>query len=97
MKQNETNIQIEHLNIHNELLLENAIKDSTNVVYFTHDYFTLVEEKNKQLVNTAKICKAYNVTKFIAINPLEFVNYYTPTDLLKDPIVDENNAQDVAL
>jgi hypothetical protein len=85
------------MNIHNELLLEQAIKDSHTVVYFTHDYFTLVEDKNKQLLNTAKLCKTYDVSKLIAVNPIELVNYYDACDNCKDPILAENETQEKAL
>ena len=66
-------------------------------MYFTHDYFTLVEDKNTQLLNTAKLCKAYDVDRLIAVNPIEFVNYYTPCDNCTDPILSENEAQEKAL
>jgi hypothetical protein len=85
------------MNITNELLLEQAIKDSHTVVYFTHDYFSLVTDKNMQLQQTAKLCKAYNVNKLIAINPIELVNYYTTDELTNDPIGEESKAQEQAM
>jgi hypothetical protein len=88
---------VDHINISNDLLLEEAIKDANTVVYFTHDYFSLVPDKNEQLKRTAKICKAYNVDKLIAINPIELVNYYSTDELTNDPISEESAAQEQAL
>jgi hypothetical protein len=92
-----SDIKVDHLNINNELLLEEAIKESNTVVYFTHDYFTLVEDKNTQLLNTAKICKAYDVEKLVAVNPIELINYYDACDNCKDPVLSENETQEKAL
>jgi hypothetical protein len=96
-KEQNSNIKVDHLNINNPLLLEEAIKDANTVVYFTHDYFTLVEDKNSQLLNTTKICKAYDVDRFIAVNPIELVNYFDALDKDKDPITEENETQEKAL
>lgn len=85
------------MNISSPINLENLIKDSNTVVYFTHDYFSDVPEKNEQLVQTAEICKAYDIKKFIAVNPIEYINYYTDDDLSNDPYTAESKAQDEAL
>jgi hypothetical protein len=93
----DSNVKIDHINISNDLLLEQAIKDANTVVYFTHDYFSLVSDKNKQLKQTAKICKAYNVDKLIAVNPIELANYYSNDELTNDPLREEAEAQEQAL
>jgi hypothetical protein len=49
------------------------------------------------LKKTAEICKAYNVERLIAVNPIEFVNYYNSNGFHEDPISDELKAQDEAL
>jgi hypothetical protein len=46
-------------------------------------------------LNTAKICKAYDVDKLIALNPIELINYFDASD--KDPIISEDDAQEKAL
>jgi hypothetical protein len=43
------------MNISNKLLLEEAIRPSRTVVYFTHDYFSMVMDKNEQIKYTAGI------------------------------------------
>ena len=93
-KESDPTTEIEHMNINNNLLLEQAIKDSHTVVFFTHDYFSLVEDKNSQLLNAAKLCKAYDVQKFILVNPIELMNYYSDNELSYDPISDENQTHE---
>ncbi len=97
MRKSDPNVNIEHLNINSPLLLENAIKNSNTVVYFTHDYYSMVQNKNEQLKNCAEICKAYEVEKLIAVNPLEFINYFTNDGFSNDPMKDEKEAQDEAM
>ena len=91
------NVKVEHMNINSSLLLEESIRNSETVVFFTHDYFSFVQEKNEQLKKTAEICKAYNVKKLIAVNPIEFVNYYNSNGFNEDPINDETKAEESAL
>jgi hypothetical protein len=85
------------MNITNNLLLEQAIKDAHTVMFFTHDYFSLVEDKNSQLLQAAKLCKEYNVEKFIAVNPVELMNYYSDSELSYDPIAIENENHEKVL
>lgn len=78
------------------------IKDSNTVVYFTHDYFSEVPEKNEQLLQTAEICKAYNIPKVLAVNPMEYVNYYnddSDADVTKNanPLNQEAKAHEQAM
>jgi hypothetical protein len=85
------------MNIISPLNLENLIKDSNTVVYFTHDYFSEVPDKNQQLLQTVDICKAYKVTKVIVINPLEFVNYYNDNNPQSNPLKEESTTHDEAM
>lgn len=85
------------MNINSHLLLEQSIRESSTVVYFTHDYFSNVVDKNEQLKKTAEICKAYNVDKLIAVCPIEFANYYNDDPITNDPCNDEKESQEEAL
>ncbi len=93
----DTKIKVDHVNINSNLLLEESLRGANTVVYFTHDYFSFVSEKNAQLKKTAEICKAYKVDRLIAVNPLEFVNYYNDNGFHEDPISEETKAQEEAL
>ncbi len=97
LRTNDPSVKIEHMNINSNLLLEQAIRNATTVVHFTHDYFSFVVEKNEQLQKTAQICKAYDVDKLVSVNPLEFVNYYNSNGFTDDPLNEETKAQDSAL
>lgn len=85
------------MNINSPILLEESIRHANTVVYFTHDYFAFVSEKNDQLRKTAEICRAYNVERLIAVNPLEFVNYYNSDGFHEDPLNEETKAEEDAL
>lgn len=76
--------------------MEEAVKDSHTVVYFTHDYFSNVQDKNVQLLDAAEISKSYNVNKFIAVAPIEFINYMTK-DINDNPIKELNDTFSKAL
>lgn len=90
-------MNIENLNINSPILLERLISDSNTVVYFTHDYFSNTQDKNKQLLDTVEICKSYNVNKVIAVSPLEYINYYDSDGYTVDPFNVENNTHNEAL
>lgn len=96
-RQANPSVDIEHMNISSPLLLEQAIKPSNTVVYFTHDYLSLVSDKNDQHLETAAICNAYNVDKLLSVNPIENTNYFESDSLLNDPIGDENQTHDKVL
>ncbi len=97
VRTSDPNIKVEHMNINSHLLLEESIRNSETVVFFTHDYFSFVQEKNAQLKKTAEICKAYRVKKLIAINPIEYVNYYNSNGFNEDPLNEETQAEETAL
>lgn len=97
VRKSDPNVQVDHMNINSSILLEEAIRNSNTVVYFTHDYFSFVSEKNEQLKKTAEICKAYNINKLVAVNPIELLNYYNSNGFHEDPIAEETQTQDEAL
>lgn len=97
MRQADPSVKVEHMNINSNILLEEAIRHSDTVVYFTHDYYSFVVEKNDQLRRTAEICKAHKVNKLVAVNPIEFLNYYNSNGFHEDPLGEETKAQEDAL
>jgi hypothetical protein len=66
------------------------------VLYFSHDYYSRVTDKNEQLVKASELAKIYKVKKFIAVTPLEFVNFHT-NSIVDDPIKELNEAHDKVL
>lgn len=69
---------------------------SDTVVYFTHDYFSMVEDKNSMLIKTAELAKKNRVDRLIAVTPLEFVNYQTAS-IVDCPIKDLDKATNEAM
>lgn len=90
-------MNIEHSNINSPILLEKLIADSNAVVYFTHDYFSNTQDKNKQLLDTVEICKSYNINKIIAVSPIEYVNYFDNDGESVDPFTKETKIHEEAL
>ena len=77
------------MNIHSPSLIEESMKGADTVIYFSHDYFSLVQDKNEQLLFASKVAKEYNIEKFIAIAPIEFINYQVP-QISSDPVKELN-------
>lgn len=77
-------------------MLEGAIKGSDTVLYFSHDYFSKVIDKNDQILQAAKLCKNLKVKKFVAVTPLEYVNFQTGS-ILENPLSDLNKSHDMVL
>lgn len=94
MRRDDNSLNIEHKNINNKVLLEDLIKGSDTVVYFSHDYFSMVYPKEEQLNHTAEICKAYDVEKLITVSPIEFVNFYNDESFTFDPLQAESAQHD---
>jgi hypothetical protein len=46
-------------------------------VYFTHDYTSLVSDKNNFLVGAAKLAKKHGVKNVVAVLPVEHDLAYT--------------------
>lgn len=74
-KADNKDVEVSHLNINSKTLVEEAVRDSKTVVYFSHDYYSNLQDKNQQLVEAAEIANAYGVNKFIAVTPIENINY----------------------
>ena len=56
--------------------LVHGIRNSTHVLYVTHDYYNLVFSKLTMVVNAAKIVhESPNVKKFVTVNPIEHYHY----------------------
>ena len=51
--------------------LELGIEGADKVIYFTHDYFSMVSCKNNFLVASSKIAKRQGVKQMVAICPVE--------------------------
>ena len=47
------------------------IEGATDVVYFTHDYFTMASDKNAHLQIASQLCKKHGVENFVAVTPIE--------------------------
>lgn len=48
-----------------------GLEGATEVVYFTHDYYTMSSDKNSHLVAAAKLAKKHGVKNFVAVCPVE--------------------------
>jgi len=90
-------LNIEHTNINSPILLEKLIADANTVIYFTHDYFSNTQDKNKQLLDTVEICKSYNVNKLISVSPLEYINFYDSEGNNINAFNEETNTHNEAL
>ena len=55
--------------------LETAIKNATDVVYVTHDYYQNVPSKLNLIKHTAQLSKKVGVKKLLAITPVENDHY----------------------
>ena len=57
-----------------------ALEGANKLVYFTHDYTSLVSCKNNFLVGSAKLAKKHGITNVVAVLPLEHDIAYTEDD-----------------
>lgn len=78
-----------HHNINSDILLDSMIKGSDTVLYFSNDYYSKVQDKNEQLLRAAELAKERKVNKFIAVTPIEYVNYQIGS-IVNDPIKELN-------
>ena len=76
--------------------MEDCIKGSDTVVFFSHDYFSMVPDKNDQLLQAAKIAKEYKIKNFIGITPVEYINYQK-MDISDHPVRELNDTINKAL
>jgi hypothetical protein len=57
-----------------------SMEGASDVVYFTHDYYTMSSDKNTHLKLSAKLAKSQGVQNFVAICPFEHELYWTEND-----------------
>lgn len=67
----EKGIELDKRLTKNAQSLELGIEGADQVVYFTHDYFSMVSCKNNFLVASSKIAKRQGVKQMVAICPVE--------------------------
>tara|TARA_B110000285_G_C14622345_1_gene379695 strand:+ start:96 stop:284 length:189 start_codon:yes stop_codon:yes gene_type:complete len=48
-----------------------ALEGGDEVLYFTHDYYTMSSDKNSHVQAAAKLAKKHGISKFVAICPVE--------------------------
>lgn len=65
-------------------------------MYFSHDYFARVQDKNEQLLQVAEIAKKLKVRRFLAVSHVEFANYHTQ-NLNEDPNLEINETHNKVL
>mmetsp|Transcript_20885 Transcript_20885/g.25648 ORF Transcript_20885/g.25648 Transcript_20885/m.25648 type:complete len:308 (-) Transcript_20885:184-1107(-) len=65
------NVQLNKHLVSNLGSLEIGMEGADEVVYFTHDYFSLTSCKNNTLVAAADIAKKLGVSKMVAVCPVE--------------------------
>lgn len=83
------------MQIRNTKALEVALDGAKDVLYFTHDYFSLSHGKNDLLRATAKLCRNHGVKNLVAVCPIEY-DMYTSDDTLKDSIKLRTDAEEDA-
>ena len=67
----EKGIELDKRLTKNAQALELGIEGADQVVYFTHDYFSMVSCKNNFLVASSKIAKRQGVKQMVAVCPVE--------------------------
>ena len=60
--------------------LEQAVEGADQVVYFTHDYFSMVSCKNNSLEATAKVAQKLGVSNVVAVCPVEHDMAWSESD-----------------
>lgn len=73
------------MQVRNTKALEIALEGAKDVIYFTHDYFSLSHGKNDLLRATAKACRDNKVKNLVSVCPIEY-DMYTSDNSLKDSI-----------
>lgn len=64
----------------NGAALDIALEGADKMVYFTHDYTSLVSCKNNFLVGSAKLAKKHGLSSVAAVLPVEHDMAYTEDD-----------------
>ena len=86
--------EIEKVQILNSAALNHGLEGSENVIYFTHDYFSMAHDKNDVLKATARAAKENGVKRLIAVCPMEYDLYYSEEGV--DPIEERTKAEEEA-
>mmetsp|Transcript_10994 Transcript_10994/g.18382 ORF Transcript_10994/g.18382 Transcript_10994/m.18382 type:complete len:109 (-) Transcript_10994:531-857(-) len=55
----------------NAQMLDLTMEGADDVVYFTHDYFSLSSDKNSHIEVVSKLAKKHGVRNFVAVCPIE--------------------------
>lgn len=74
---NSQGIEVDKKLTMNAQALDLALEGAKNVVYFTHDYFSMTSDKNNFLVATSKLTKKHGVKSVVAVCPVEHDLAYT--------------------
>ena len=53
------------------------MEGARDVLYFTHDYFSMTSDKNSFIQSTAKVAKKVGAERFVAVCPIEYDHYYS--------------------
>ena len=80
----------------NGAALDIALEGAQKIVYFTHDYTSLVSDKNNFLIGTAKLAKKHGVSNMVAVCPIEHDMTYTE-DINKTWVQVRQEAEQTAL
>lgn len=75
LKSVNSNTKLHDIQISDKSDLASAIKIASQVVYITHDYYSLVPSKLNLIKTTAEFCKKYNTQRLVALTPVEHDHY----------------------
>lgn len=64
----------------NMISLEIGVEGADQIVYFTHDYFSMTSCKNNSLEATAKVAKKLGISNMVAVCPVEHDMAWSETD-----------------
>jgi uncharacterized protein YbjT (DUF2867 family) len=79
--------------------IDNGLEGAENVVYFTHDYFTMSSDKNSHLQAVAKLAKKHQIKNLVAVCPFEHdlawsedrASFHQKTTEAEDAAIQSNN------
>ena len=57
-----------------------SMEGASNVVYFTHDYYTMSSDKNNHLKLAAKAAREQGINNLVAVCPFEHELYWTENE-----------------
>jgi len=85
---------MEKAQILNAATMEAQLEGSENVIYFTHDYFSMNHDKNAHLTAAAKAAATVGAKKLVCVCPIEYDMYYSEN--YDDTIALRNEAEETA-